>query len=416
VDLGPISKVSVAISITIAVLISGSACRRETPRYPVIGEAFVGPAAISIRKDIPIQSPSVATAKHGERLEILQRRRAFYRVRTKSGAEGWADERQLLAAGDMENIKRLAEVAAKLPSQGAASPRYGDLRIYMAPSRDSASFVTVKETGKVDVLSHMMVPRVKTPRAPLLPPAPKKAPLPKRTKSGRLPPIPMPKPPPLPPDYEELSKTDTGEPQEEAPEEPPPPNDNWSLVRTAGGETGWTLTRWLNMAIPDDVGQYAEGRRIVSYFSLGAVNDGGNKKDTWLWTTVGSGEHPYDFDNIRVFLWNVHRHRYETIYIERNMTGFEPVKLGTVTYSGAQYPGFSVCSQKKDGGRYWRDFALVNNLVRLAGERPCEPEPTIQDLVAAAEKPANEAAPASHAKPSFASRVKNKVKSWLGKL
>ena len=132
----------------------------------------------------------------------------------------------------------------------------------------------------------------------------------------------MPKPPPLPPDYEALSKTDTGEPQEEAPEEPPPPNDNWSLVRTADGQTGWILTRWLNMAIPDEVGQYAEGRRIVSYFSLGAVNDGGNKKDTWLWTTVGSGEHDYDFDNIRVFLWNQHRHRYETNYIERNMTGF----------------------------------------------------------------------------------------------
>lgn len=225
----------------------------------------------------------------------------------------------------------------------------------------------------------------------------------------------MPKPPPLPPDYDQLSKTDTGEPEEEPADEPPPPNDDWSLVRTSDGQTGWTLTRWISMAIPDEVGQYAEGRRIVSYFSLGAMEDAGKKKDTWLWTTVGSGEHSYDFDNVRVFLWNQHRHRYETIFIERNLTGFEPVKRGIVTYSGAQYPGFSVCELKKDGGRYWRDYALINNVVRLAGEQACEPQKPIPEVVGAAAAPANAAAPAPTAKPSLATRVKNRVKSWFGK-
>ena len=81
----------------------------------------------------------------------------------------------------------------------------------------------------------------------------------------------------MPADWQGLSKTEAAEPADE-PGTPPTPTDDWSLVRTADGQTGWTLTRRLNMAIPDEVAQYAEGRRIVSYFSLGTVRDGDQKK------------------------------------------------------------------------------------------------------------------------------------------
>ena len=60
---------------------------------------------LKIRSDIPLQSSAVTTVKHGDRLEILQTRRRFLRVRTPSGVEGWTDERQLLAAGDMVALR-----------------------------------------------------------------------------------------------------------------------------------------------------------------------------------------------------------------------------------------------------------------------------------------------------------------------
>ena len=63
------------------------------------------------------------------------------------------------------------------------------------------------------------------------------------------------------------------------------------------------------MAIPDDVAQYAEGRRITSYFPLGETKDGNTVKKSWLWTTVEHGLAPYDFDSLRVFIWNSRRHR-----------------------------------------------------------------------------------------------------------
>jgi hypothetical protein len=396
-----------------------AACGHSPARAPVIGEAFVGPATLNIRKDIPIQSAVAATVKHGERLGLLQRHRTFFRVRTARGAEGWVDERQLLASSDMQNLRHLAQVAAKLPSQGAATPRYGDLRVYTLPSRDSPTFITVKEKDKVDVLAHVVTPRAHMPRAPILQPTPKKVLPKKKAKEPAIPPVPMPKPPTPPSDWQDLSKTESEEVEEPA-DAPPTPTDDWSLVRASDGEAGWTLTRWLNMAIPDEVAQYAEGRRIVSYFSLGSLRDGDQTKNIWLWTTIGGGSHAYDFDNFRVFIWSLRRHRYETSYIERNLTGFAPVTLANVTFAGAQYPGFSVCIQKKDGLRYRRDYALLSNVIRFAGERPCETQAQVQDLAAAAAaKPGSVLPPAptapQTAKPSLVERVKHKLRSWFGK-
>jgi hypothetical protein len=229
----------------------------------------------------------------------------------------------------------------------------------------------------------------------------------------------MPKPPPPPPDWLDLSKSDPpDEPapaEEEIEEKTPAPVDEWSLIRTAGGQSGWVLTRRLVMAIPDEVAQYAEGHRIVSYFSLGEVRNGDETKPTWLWTTIGEGAGPYDFDSIRVFVWSHRRHHYETAYIERNLKGYAPVLLQEVAFSvggqvkgeGVKYPGFSICIEKNDGQRYRREYALPTaEIVRFAGEHSCE----------AGAAPAG-AAPAPGAPPteSFTARVKKRLHAITGR-
>jgi hypothetical protein len=170
------------------------------------------------------------------------------------------------------------------------------------------------------------------------------------------------------------------------------------------------------MAIPDEVAQYAEGHRIVSYFSLGSVRDGDQQKDTWLWTTVGDGHHPYDFDSFRVFAWSVHRHRYETEYIERNVIGYSPVEIQPVRFSGGndEYAGFSVCVENKDGQRYRRQYAVLNTRIRFAGEQPCE-LPAPLDFGNPASLPPT-AAPAAVPQPtaSFWQRVKRRLKALTG--
>jgi hypothetical protein len=145
------------------------------------------------------------------------------------------------------------------------------------------------------------------------------------------------------------------------------------------------------MAIPDEVAQYAEGHRIVSYFALGSVQDGDEKKSTWLWTTIGGGGQSYDFDSLRVFVWSLRHRRYETAYVEHNLQGYEPVLLKEVELAGVRgksagkYPGFSACIQKRDGQKYRQEFALLGNIVRFAGEQPCEAgAPILPQMTAAA--------------------------------
>jgi hypothetical protein len=414
---GSITTVIAATAVLFAV-----GCSRGPRRAPVIAEAFVGPATLKIRSDFPLQSSTVAIVRHGDRLEIIQRRRKFLKVRTTNGSEGWTDESLLLNAADMQDLRDLAARSAKMPSQGVATT-FGDLNIHTQPTRGSPSFLLIKEGDRIDVLTHVITPQTDAPRRPLIPPAPKKADIPKKPKKeSKVPLLPLPTPPGPPPHWLDLSKTelDDDEPADE-PEAKPVPTDDWSLVRLKTGQSGWARTRRLSMAIPDEVAQYAEGRRIVSYFPLGYQQDGDAKKATWLWTTIGGGQQTYDFDSFRVFFWNARRHRYETAYIERNLRGHSPVLLNEVDYAlgkgtPGKYPGFSVCIEKPDG-LHRRDYAVLGNIVRYAGDRACEPEVPV--WVPKTPAPGTSAAVAPPAPPpvkeSLTERVRKRIKGLFQK-
>ena len=415
---GSISKVSLAGALFLLL-----SCSKGPPRAPAVGEAFVGPAILKIRSDIPLQSSTVTTVKHGDRLEILQTRRRFLRVRTPSGAEGWTDERQLLAPGDMDSLRELTARAAKLPSQGVATT-YAPLNIHTQPVLSSPSFLQLKENEKFHVLQSIVLPRSDAPRKSLIPPAPKKPKGPTRTegkKPAKVPPPPMPKPPAPPADWLELSRTEREDADADADQLPPqklaPRTDGWSLIRTPSGQSGWVLTRLVSMAIPDDVAQYAEGKRIVSYFPLGEVQDGDLKKKLWLWTTTADSKQPWDFDSFRVFAWSLRHHRYETGYIERNLKGYSPVLLKDVqlaSKNGAStLPGFSICVEKKDGQRVRQEYALLGVAIRFAGDHPCEappPAPTLQDPTPLSVLEP----PPPQSKPSLVERLKKRWHAWTG--
>ena len=340
-------------------------CRSGATRAPAIGEAYAGPATLGLRRDIPLQSPVVATVKHGERLEIVQRRRRFLKVRTPGGAEGWIEDHLLLSSAEIAALKEVERRALTLPSQGAAST-YEMLNVHTEPNRLSPSFLQVKEGEKVDVVAHVSAPRTPPERKPLIPTRPKTPPPARKRAESKYPLPPMPPAPPPPPNWKELSKTPPEVQQAIADSRAAnaPPKEDWSLVRNARGESGWVLSRRLYMAIPDDVAQYAEGHRITSYFALSDVQDGGVAKHNWLWTTIASGDHPYDFDSFRVFTWSLRRHRYETAYIQRNVEGFFPVL--------ARPAGFSVCVVNRAGARMRRDYSFIVTTVRFTGEQPCE--------------------------------------------
>ncbi|MCX6637250.1 MAG: hypothetical protein NT090_19515, partial [Acidobacteria bacterium] len=193
----------------IILLLALAGCSSEPERAPAIGEAFAGPATLVLRQDLHPRSPAAARVKHGERLEVLQRRRRFFKVRTAQNVEGWTDARQLLATSEMAGLRRAAERAAQLPSQGRATV-YDALNMHTEPNRQSPSFEQIPERGSVDVVAQRLAPRAPY-NSPILglgaaepPPPRKKA---QKKQDDRLPPLPMPAPPGPPPNWVELSKS-----------------------------------------------------------------------------------------------------------------------------------------------------------------------------------------------------------------
>jgi SH3-like domain-containing protein len=377
--------------------------RKRTPDSPVIGHAFAGPANLNLHADIDSKSAAVVTVHHGDPLDIVAKRRSWYKVRTEKGVEGWTSNAQLLDSGQMKRLKALSTETAGMPSQGVATT-FSTLNVHSEPSRAATSFLQIKEHEKVDVIAHKVLPRLLTaPKRELIPPRPK--PEKKKSKESESK-VPLPPPPPAPDppaDWMELSQAG-GDPAPEPVEAPKVPMDDWTLIRTETGQSGWVLTSAIYLAIPDEVAQYAEGHRITSYFSLGKIDDGDQKKDIWLWTTSEKLGEDHDFDGYRVFVWATRRHRYETAYIQRRIRGFFPVV--------AKQGEFSVCLEQEDGTRTRKQYAMMGNAVRGAGQRPCDQK---TDQSGASDETVQNGNAMKNEQQDLADRIKKKVKGVFGK-
>jgi len=371
-------------------------CRTHSPstktspksQAPAAGIAYTGPTAVNLREDLGPRATVVATLQHGERLEVLETRRRFVRVRTSKGLEGWTDANYLLSQQQVADLDRLSEFAAKLPSQGKGTT-FDSLNVHTAPSRQAPSFTQIPEGGAADVLLHRV-----SPRNAVMPPV--VAPLVKKSKTsaknaaksdrspdksakpGKETPPPPPPPAPGPPaNWVELSRpraSDLGGEAVAAEEVKAVPTDDWYLVRTRDGKAGWVLARQLSMSIPDEVAQYAEGHVITGYLSLGKVGGAGKEKpdkDNWLWTTTSVGSQGLDFDSFRVFVWSTKRSRYETAYIERNVKGHYPIEARP---GNGEDASFSVVVEDKDGQVYKKMYAFSGYRVKLVSKEP-RPEP-----------------------------------------
>jgi hypothetical protein len=357
----------------IALLTPGCGSSSSAPRQPSVGVAYVGPASMHLREDLAAKSAPVGEVKHGDKLDILETRRRLVRVRTADGVEGWVDANLLMSAEQMGELEQMAGGAQKFPSQGTASV-FDALNLHTEPSRPSPSFAQIPEGGSVEVLAHRATPRGGSARSAALLKAvktggksAKKTPK-QDPKKAALPPAPPASPPPG--DWQQMSRPRSADLPGYAPAAapPPPPLEDWNLVRTKDGKVGWVLARMLYMAIPDDVAQYAEGNRITAYLAIGDVQDGDQVKKNWLWTTASSGLRTCEFDSIRVFVWSTRRHRYETAYIERNVTGYYPVEVATVP--GDKEKGFSLVAEDKDGTRMKRTYAFSGYHVRMISKTP----------------------------------------------
>jgi hypothetical protein len=103
------------------------------------------------------------------------------------------------------------------------------------------------------------------------------------------------------------------------------------MVRDSQGRIGWMMARRIDVDVPDEIAQYAEGQKMVAAYLLRKVYDPDSSfadKQAPEYVTVLNPYQdglPYDFSQVRVFTWNTRKHRYETAFRQRNLQGYLPV-------------------------------------------------------------------------------------------
>jgi len=260
--------------------------------------------------------------ENGERLEVLERGRRFLRVRTPKGEQGWIDEKAVASQeifDQFDGLKRQHQSDA-IVANGVVRD---DVYMHVKPGRDTDRLFRLTEGEKLKLLERATLPKP-------LPP-------------GQRPPRPAVAP--MIPGKPGKPATGASGVQTAAPEPAPTVMEDWWLVRDSKGETGWLYSRMMDVDVPDAIARYSEGQRIVGAYVLTTVNDPEapqDDKNIPEYVTVLSPYKaglPYDFNQTRVFTWNVRKHRYETAFRERNIEGYLPVEVRMAKDPYAKAPG-----------------------------------------------------------------------------
>jgi SH3-like domain-containing protein len=325
-----------------------------------------------LRDRVAAVSNRTGTVENGQKLEVLDHGRRFYRVKTEKGEVGWIDEKAVATENIFDQFKTLAKTH-KNELAVASAVVQDEVNMHLRPGRSTEVFYRLAEGEKLQLLE--------------------RATLPKPVPGGAAP---MPS---------------TKEPGDGAAAPPPIAMEDWWLARDAKGRVGWLLSRMLEVDAPDTLTRYAEGQRIVGAYVLTTVYDPEAEqadKNIPIYVTVMSPYQsglPYDFDQVRVFTWNTKMHRYETAYREKNIEGYLPVTVkmsrdpyGKVATAQTPLPTFTYKVLAADAGAVVPDpttgmmtpgrtiektYRLEGNLVRriqAAGSPPDdEAHPVIED-------------------------------------
>jgi hypothetical protein len=358
------SRARAALFVVLSALLLVVGCNRSS----MTQHEYVWVAAPSalLRDRVAAIYNKVATVKNGDRLEVLDRQKRFVKVRTEGGQEGWVEQRNLVTADIYAGFQKLATDNGALPAQGHGLTR-NSLNMHITPARDSEHLYQLAEGEKIELLKRGTGEKpgaINAPRPAAPDPAKGAA-----AKSG--------------------AKLEQTVEKTTPPPAPAPVLEDWWLVRDAQKHVGWVLSRMVDIDVPLDVAQYAEGQRVVGARVLNTLNDpayepdpdAGGSADATSAAAPKSDPHvraqylvllteprdglPFDYNQARVFTWNLRRHRYETAYRERNLFGMLPVSVGNEEFDKeGTLPTFTLHVQDDEGKTVERKYKLNGPIVR----------------------------------------------------
>lgn len=295
-------------------------CNRGGHR--VLEVDYVSAPQVILRDQLSQVYNKVGTAKNGDRVDVLDREKRFSKIRTASGQEGWVEQRYLVTHQVFDGFQKMQQQEKDSPVDGIATTR-NDTNLHIEPGRDTEHLYQLAQGAKVSVLKRATVEK-NLPGAQVA----------------------------IPEGARQLK-----------------PMEDWWLVRDQQGHVGWVLDRMIDLDVPLEVAQYAEGQRIVGCFVLNEVSDADKKVPQYVMVlTEAKDGQPFDFNQARVFTWNTHRHRYETAYRERNLNGVLPVSVSHEDFGKeGDLPTFVLRVKDSAGNIIERKYKMNTPIVKRVG-------------------------------------------------
>jgi hypothetical protein len=307
------------------------------PKHETLGEAFVSERSVTLWSSVAQVREPLGTLHYGDRVDVLAQRNDNTKVRTAAGT-GWVDARFLMKPALWQRSAALLEQVRSMPVQARGRTKVAtNLRV--EPGRNQPRLYQFGRGVAVEVVGRAVA------------------------------------------DVSQASdEKETAEPQEAKKEE-------WYLVRglatrppgesagksaepntttQSGDQTipiaGWVIGRFIEYNLPEPVqeGVASANVRAVAWFELNRVPDASGEKPQYLLAgSKGSDAQPCDFTTLRVYTWDAKKTRYETAFIENDLCGDLPVRLGR---GPKNEPEFRF--REKDSGKSERVYRLIQTVVR----------------------------------------------------
>lgn len=309
------------------------------PKHESLGEAFVSESNVMMWNSVAQVREQVGMLHYGDRVDVLSRRNDNVKVRTADGQVGWVDGRLIMEPSLWQRSAKLLNEARDLPVQARGRTK-AQTNLRVEPGRTEPRLYQFGRGVPVEIVGRAVA------------------------------------------DWVQVTdeKEPSGEPQETK-------KEDWFLVRGVatrppgdvsaqaaapmtttqpGDQTipiaGWVVARFVELDTPDAVreGMASANIRPLVWFELNRVSDPSGDKPQYLVAGARGPEgQPCDFTALRVYTWNTRKTRYETAFIENDLCGQMPVRVGR---GPAGEPEFRF--HLMDGKKEERIYRLKQTIVR----------------------------------------------------
>jgi len=308
------------------------------PKHEYLGEAYVSERSTTLWSSVAQVREPIDTLHYGDRVDVMSRRNDSVKIRTLTGEVGWIDARLLLEPALWQRSVKLLNAAKGMPVQARGRTKV-QTNLRVEPGRTQPRLYQFGRGVPVEVVARSVS------------------------------------------DWVHVSDERENSEAQEAKKE------DWFLVRglatrppgeasARGSETntttqpgdqtvpiaGWVVARFVELDLPDPVreGMASANVRAIAWFELNRVPTPSGVQPQYLVAGTRNAEGQLcDFTVLRVYTWNQKRTRYETAFIENNLCGQMPIRLGK---GPKDEPEFRF--RQMDGAKEERVYRLTQTVVR----------------------------------------------------